>query len=180
MTKPLILIAEDDASIPFDLAGHIIIRRPRTLDDESTAFSKALESAFAGLFQKLSPALEDEPSRLIAKKEYRAAVIAAFSLLEHELRQSMEIAGYDKFMTRSSLGQLLEFARSQEILEPKLYAQVRAHMALRNRIAHTRAEVSAPQASTLVKDVAAAVAKVREANLTPRSTGHTTAGSVSL
>lgn len=171
IAKPLILIAEDDASIPFDLAKHLVIRRPRTLDDESTTFVKDLESAFAAVFLKLSPALEDEPSRLIAKKEYRAAVIAAFSLLEHELRQNIEIAGFDKFMTRSSLGQLLEFAKSREILEPKLYAQLRDHIALRNRIAHTRAEVTAQQARTLVKDVASVVSKVRESNLTLRSTG---------
>lgn len=175
MAKPLILIAEDDASVPFDLAKHLVIRRPRTLDDESTTFLKSLESAFAAAFQKLSPALEDEPSRLIAKKEYRAAVIAAFSLLEHELRQNMEVAGFDKFMTRSSLGQLLEFLKSREIIEPKLYAQLREHVVLRNRIAHTRAEVSAPQARALVKDVASVVAKIREANLTPRSTGRPSA-----
>ncbi|MFZ3287932.1 MAG: SIR2 family protein [Telluria sp.] len=175
MAKPLILIVEDDASVPFDLGMHLVIRRPRTLDGESTTFLKALESAFAAAFQKLSPALEDEPSRLIAKKEYRAAVIAAFSLLEHELRQNMEIAGFDKFMTRSSLGQLLEFAKSREILEPKLYTQLRAHVALRNRIAHTRAEVTAPQARALVKDVASVVLKVREVNLTSRSTGRPSA-----
>lgn len=168
MVKPLILIAEDDVSVPFDLAGHLVIRRPRTLDDESNAFSKALESAFAAAFRKLSPTLEDEPSRLIAKKEYRAAVIAAFSLLEHEIRQNMEIAGFNKLMTRSSLAQLLELVNSREILEPKLYTQLRSHVALRNRIAHTRAEVSAQQARALVKDVALVVSKVREANLTPR------------
>jgi SIR2-like protein len=176
MAKPLILIAEDEASVPFDLAGHAVIRRPRTLDDESTSFTKALESAFANAFQKLSPALEDEPNRLISKKEYRAAVIAAFSLLEHELRQNVEMAGLDKFMTRSSLGQLLEFARSREMMEPKLYAQIRAHVSTRNRIAHTRAEVTAQQARSVVKDVTAAVAKVREANLTLRSSGPATAG----
>jgi hypothetical protein len=175
IAKPLILIAEDDASIPFDLAKHLVIRRPRTLDGESTPFVKELEAAFSAVFRKLSPALEDEPSRLISKKEYRAAVIAAFSLLEHELRQNIEIAGFDKFMTRSSLGQLLEFARSREILDPELFVQLRQHIALRNRIAHTRAEVSAQQARALVKDVASVVAKVRESNLTLRSNGQPSA-----
>jgi hypothetical protein len=176
MAKPLILIAEDDVSIPFDLAMHRVIRRPRTLDDESTAFLKSLESAFAAAFEKLSPALEDEPSRLIAKKEFRAAVIAAFSLLEHELRQNMEIAGFDKFMSRYSLVQLLEFAKSREILEPKHYIQLRGHLMLRNRIAHSRAEVTIQQARAVVKDIAVVVAKFRAANLTPRSSGAPTAG----
>jgi hypothetical protein len=160
--KPLILIAEDEANIPFDLAGHLVIRRPRVLDDESTTFSKELESAFASAFQKLSPALEDEPGRLVVKKEYRAAVIAAFSLLEHELRQKIDIAGFNKFGARSSLAQLLEFARSREFFDVNLYAKLREHMKVRNRIAHSRVEVAAPQARAIVKDVALAASRIRE------------------
>jgi NAD-dependent SIR2 family protein deacetylase len=169
MTKPLILIAEDEASIPFDLSSHIVIRRPRTLDEDSSPFTKALESAFAGAFEKISPALEDEPNRLLAKKEYRAAVIAAFSLLEHELRQQLELLNLDTFSSRSSLGSLMEIARSREILPPKVFDRLRMHASMRNRIAHSRTEVTSQQAKVLVKDVSAAVAKVREANLTLRS-----------
>ncbi len=171
MSKPLILIAEDQVSVPFDLSNHIVIRRPRSLDVESTTFFKALEAAFAKAFEKISPALEDEPSRLIVKKEYRAAVIAAFSLMEHELRQYLELVGLDTFSSRSSLGSLMEIARSREIFDPKLFEKIRMHASMRNRIAHTRVEVSAQQAKTLVRDISTAVARVREANLTLRSTG---------
>lgn len=179
LSKPLILIAEDEATVPFDLAGHLVIRRPRTLDDESNTFTKALEAAFADAFKKLSPTLEDEPNRLVAKKEYRAAIIAAFSLLEHELRQSVEAEGLDKLVVRASLGHLLEFARSREVFDARLSQRLRAHVSLRNRIAHTRAEATSQQAKAVVKDVAIAVSQVREANLTLRSTGPTAAGGVS-
>ena len=171
MAKPLILIADDQGSVPFDFSKHIVIRRPRSLDDESTTFFKALEAAFAKAFEKISPALEDEPSRLITKKVSRAAVIAAFSLMEHELRQYLELVGLDTFSSRSSLGSLMEIARSREIFDPKIFEKIRMHAATRNRIAHTRTEVSAQQAKTLVREISTAVARVREANLTLRSTG---------
>lgn len=165
MSKPLILIAEDEANLPFDLSSHIVIRRPRSLDDESHAFTKALEDAFAKAFEKISPSLEDEPSRLLSKKEYRAAVIASFSLLEHELRQRLELWGLGSMTTRSSLSQLLEVAKLKDVVDAKLFTQLRQHMSVRNRIAHTRAEISAQQAKVLVRDLAQAVKRVRGSNL---------------
>ena len=103
-------------------------------------------------------------------------VFAVFSLLEHELRQHLELRGLDSFVSRSSLMTLLDVARSKEVLSPKELNQIRAHVSVRNKIAHTRGEVSAQQARAIVREVSAAVAKVREANLTRRrSSGPPTA-----
>ncbi|MDR3542727.1 MAG: SIR2 family protein [Desulfosporosinus sp.] len=176
MAKPLILIAEDQASIPFDIANHLVIRKPRSMDDESPIFIKIIESAFADAFSRISPTLEEEPNRLVAKKEYRAAVIAAFSLLEHDLRHFFESSGMNAFSNRSSLTMMLEYARSKEVLSQEEFHQIRAHANVRNRIAHTRGEVSSPQAKVIVRDVSAAMIKIREANLALESsrlaTGH--------
>ena len=170
-TKPLILIAEDQTSIPFDVASHVVIRRPQSLDEASPAFIKSLESAFEGAFARISPSLEDEPSRLVAKKEYRAAVIAAFSLLEHDLRQFFESSGLDVFSARSSLTMLLEYAQSKEVLTPKMFHQIKGHAMIRNKIAHSRGEVTSAQAKLIVRDVSAAMSKIRATNLTLRSSG---------
>jgi uncharacterized protein YutE (UPF0331/DUF86 family) len=170
MIKPLILIAEDQSSIPFDIARHQVIRRPRSLDEESPSFIKAIEFAFSEAFSRISSTLEDEPNRLITKKEYRAAVIAAFSLLEHDLRLLLESSGLDYIGARSSLGMLLEYAQKQEVLSLEEFKQIRSHVNIRNRIAHTRGEVSAAQAKTIVREVTSAMRKIREVNLNRRST----------
>jgi hypothetical protein len=175
MAKPLILIAEDQASIPFDIAKHLVIRKPQSLDDESPGFIKMIESAFADAFSRISPALEDEPSRLVVKKEYRAAVIAAFSLLEHELRQFFESSSLEAFSARSSLIMLLDYARSREVISPKEFQQIKGHASVRNRIAHTRGEVTPAQARTIVRDVSTAMSKIRESNLTRHASGTQTA-----
>jgi hypothetical protein len=171
--KPLILIAEDQSSIPFDVASHFVIRRPRSIDDESPAFIKSLETAFEGAFAKISPSLEDEPSRLVAKKEYRAAIIAAFSLLEHDLRQFYESSGLDAFAARSSLTMLLEYARSKGVLNTKEFQEIRGYAVIRNRIAHSLGEVTSAQAKLIVRGASASMSKIRKANTIRRSASHT-------
>ncbi|RQU17572.1 SIR2 family protein [Burkholderia cenocepacia] len=164
MSKPLILVADNQASIPFELSQHIVIRRPRSLDEESPDFIKSFESVLADAFSKISPSLEDEPNRLLAKKEYRAAIIAAFSLFEHELRQLFEASASDRFAHRSSMLMLLEYARSKEVLSFKDVEALRQHMKTRNHVAHTPIEINAAQARTIVRAVSSATSKVRKAN----------------
>ncbi|MCW2957194.1 MAG: putative rane protein [Thermoleophilia bacterium] len=167
--KPLILIAEDLAAVPFDLKGHMVIRRPANLEEDPGVFVKRLEQAFASAFATISPSLEDEPNRLLAKKEYRAAVIAVFSALEHELRQMLETTGVEPFASRASLLMLLDYAKRENVLAVPVFDAIRKHMAVRNRIAHTKGEVTAAVARVIVGDVSKAIAAVREANLARRS-----------
>lgn len=169
MAKPLILIAEDQATVPFDVSNHQVIRRPRSLDEESSSFIKAIELAFADAFSRISPSLEDEPDRLLKKKEYRAAVIAAFSLLEHDLRQLFELSGLDLFASRSTLRMMLDYAKKEEVFTTQEFGRIRSHMIVRNRITHSRVEIPAAQAKTIVREIAEATAKLRDANLTRRS-----------
>jgi hypothetical protein len=159
--KPVILISEDPPNLPFDIKDHIFIRRPASLESESSKFLKELEKAFSSAFELISPSLEDEPSRLLSKKEYRASVIAVFSSLEHELRQLLASSGLDAFASRSSLTMLLDFANSKELLTKEDFYQLRKHVMVRNRIAHTRAEITPVQAKAIVTDVSAAIVKLR-------------------
>lgn len=169
LSKPLILIADDQSNIPFDLAQHIVIPRPKSLDDESGAFLKSLENAFATVFEKLSPALEDEPSRLLAKKEFRAAVIAVFSLLEYELRQVLDLQGWDAYKGRPSLMALLDYARSNQLVSAEEFQQIRHHATVRNKLAHAHGDINAATARAIVRETLRIIARVRKANLTPRS-----------
>jgi uncharacterized protein (UPF0332 family) len=161
--KPLILIAHDVAAVPFDLKGHIVIQRPAHLDEEQGIFIKALEEAFASAFARISPLLEDEPNRLLAKKEYRAAVIAVFSALEHELRQMLETSSLDQFSSRASLSMLLEHAAKQGFLRSEDFQILRKHINVRNKIAHTSGTVTQSVARTILIDVSRVIQAVRAA-----------------
>ncbi len=167
--KPVILIAEDLAAVPFDLKGQLILRRPVSTEDEQGTFLAALESAFASAFASISPSLEDEPNRLLAKKEYRAAVIAVFSALEHELRNLLEVSNVESFASRASLIMLLEYAKRERVLTDTLFETTRRHAAVRNRIAHSKGDVSASASRAIVRDVSKVIGAVRETIVARRS-----------
>jgi len=168
--KPLIVVADDQSALPFDLTSASVIRRPLAFGEDASSFFVDIEAAFADAAAKLSSTFEDEPSRLLQKKEYRAAVIAAFSALEHELRQFAERESVEKFAFRMGISVLLDFARSREVISEAEYQRLREGVAVRNRLAHTRGEVSAQQARSLVRGADAAAAKVRQATTAPRPT----------
>lgn len=165
--KPLILIAEDTTALPFDLKGHIVIKRPASLDEESREFIHELEKSFAAAFARISPTLEDEPNRLLIKKEYRAAVIAVFSALEHELRKLIEQSSLDEisFSSRASIRGMLDYSLKKEILNVKQHAGLRKHLIVRNEIAHTNGGVTAPTARLIVKEVLEVILIIRAARL---------------
>jgi hypothetical protein len=162
-SKPLILIAEEGLTIPFDISNHNVIKKPKSIEDDSNDFFKLLENAFEKAFAKISPSLEDEPSRLLGKKEFRAAIIASFALLEHDLRQYYESTGLDAFAARSSLSMFLEFARSKDILTGKEVKLINSHAIIRNRIAHSREDVPEALAKPIVREVSIIISKIREA-----------------
>lgn len=163
--KPLILIAGDTATMPFDLKGHIVIKRPASLDEESSGFIHELERAFASAFARISPTLEDEPNRLLLKKEYRAAVIAVFSALEHELRKLIEQSSLEEvsFSNRASIRGMLDYSLKQGILNTKQHAGLRKHLMVRNEITHTNGGVTATIARLIVKEVLEIILIIRAA-----------------
>ncbi|MHB1351144.1 MAG: SIR2 family NAD-dependent protein deacylase [Desulfobulbaceae bacterium] len=171
-TKPLILIAEDLASFPIDVSNHLIIRRPHSFDENIDVFLSSLEKTFSSISSDITPALEEEPARLITKREYRAAVIAVFTLLEHELRQLLESSGKEQFSNRFSILQLIQHAVASELIDESDYKEIRMYMNVRNKLVHTRADVPANEAKKIVKDISRLAVRVREKNQTIRSTSN--------
>jgi hypothetical protein len=81
----LIAIVEEGIPLPFDIAKIALIVRPREWSDQNHEFLRALANRLEALSRQLEPAREHEAMRLLEKKEYRAAVVAAFTQLEHDL-----------------------------------------------------------------------------------------------
>lgn len=166
--KPLILIAEDLAAVPFDLKEHIVLRRPASFEEEPGTFIGELEKEFEIAFAGISKSLEDEPNRLLQAKEYRAAVIAVFSALEHELRKLMGGNNSMPFAARGSLNILLDYVKVGNPQSASLFDSVRKHVLVRNKIAHTKGEVSATVARAIVADVSKLIILAKEANTAQR------------
>ena len=88
---PLMAIIIEEGQTPSqDLPENAtIFKRPKDLNFMRSEFADQLEQWFSDSASTLVPNLSGEPERLLEKKEYRAAIIAAFSLLEVVIKESL-------------------------------------------------------------------------------------------
>lgn len=90
--------------------------RPVILSEDSD-FIQTLARALGRLGQEMGHVQILEPRRLFQAKEYRAAVIAAMSLLEAELRQRLDNEPWDKVEKPASMRQLVGRAMQANLIQ---------------------------------------------------------------
>ena len=156
-----IAISKSVEKLSAHLADGLVLVRPTDLDsDEAAPFLARLGQYLAEEFARIAPRLDEEPLRLLQLDEYRAAVIASYSLLEHELR--LTLAAYD-IVTRTgrrpvTIRELLSHSVQLELLSPELVVELQRYSGIRVRIAHTYdAGVDASAATTIVQTVFKAI-----------------------
>jgi hypothetical protein len=158
----VLAIAEESSRLPTDIAGIVYLNRPKGQASEKEAFLNRIDSWFAEQAERLGSELYQEPLRLLNKKEYRAAVISAMTLLENKLRKTTQIQ--DGFVVRSdravSLWRLIEKAMEAKLLTEKEGHMIREWTMVRNRAVHTTEEVAAKEARSIVKSVMAIIDNV--------------------
>lgn len=127
------------------------IRRPDVLSEDSP-FVFELASVFQALANEMGLAQNLEPRRLFEAKEYRAAVIAAMTLLEATLRQRLNKPVREVVQRPMSLRQLLSRALEENVLQDS-YEEVLRWTKLRNDAVHTAKPVSRNEAKIAVEGV---------------------------
>jgi hypothetical protein len=128
------------------------IQRPDVLSEDSQfifdlAFALEVMANEMGLAQNL------EPRRLFEAKEYRAAVIAAMTLLEATLRRRLNKAVREAVQRPMSMRQLLRQAFEEDILQDIPNEEVMRWTKLRNDAVHTGKSVSRSEARIVVEGV---------------------------
>src|ERR1700688_2766662 len=93
-----------------------------------------------------------EPRRLFEAREYRAAVIAAMTLLEATLRQRLNKSPWGEAQRPLLLRQLLNRAAEANIL-PNAREEILNWTKLRNKAVHTADSVSRNEAKAVVEGV---------------------------
>jgi SIR2-like domain len=123
------------------------------LDEED---AKSLEELIASL-PNIVPYLArlDEALRLLGAGEHRAAVIAAMSYLETELRRQLDLPALHRVRRPMSLRGLLNEAVDKQIIKATSAATVDQWIALRNEAVHANVLVTKQKATEVVKGVTA-------------------------
>jgi hypothetical protein len=127
------------------------IRRPLVLSDDDE-FIWQLAKALEAIAEEMGLAQRYEPRRLLKAKEYRAAVIAAMTLLESTLRQRLNKPSPEAVRRPMSMRQLLELAIKEGIAQDH-YQDVLVWTKLRNDAVHTGRRVSRQEAQAVVEGV---------------------------
>lgn len=160
-----VLISENGSSIPNEFSNEFYIKRERNIYDYIEDFSITMDNIFANLYLELQAGFENEPDRLIEKREYRAAVVSAITLLESQLRTKLE-KRFDLRFKPYSLRQLLDLAYKEELIDKKHYANLTQWIMIRNKLVHTAGNIDSKTAKKIVTNVNEVITDLKEKETT--------------
>jgi hypothetical protein len=148
----ILLIGQQGARPPSDLARHRYIQRPDVNLEDADSFLATVDEWLGAAATELRPTLLAEPSRLLEAGENRAAVISAISLLESLLRRcvTMSAASSPKAVTWRDL---LHNAQNQGLLGQTPMKVVQEWLRTRNEIVHGPKNVTKSEAKQIVNGV---------------------------
>jgi len=148
----LIPVVTDNTQLPAPAVHMYSVRRPEKLSEDSP-FVQQLAQIFWVIADQMGVVQSQEPRRLFEAKEYRAAVIAAMSLLEALLRQRLNKPIREAVQRPMSVRQLADRALSDNLLMLDAHADILRWAKLRNDAVHTARPVSRNEARLVVEGV---------------------------
>jgi hypothetical protein len=149
----LIVIVTETAQVPPSAHDLIVIIRPKKLTDNLELFAQELENHLRNLANDSGASRMAEPNRLFQAKEYRAAVIAALTLLETSLRNRLNKSPWDQVQRPLALRSLIDRAIEQQLIQPELRERLNSWMRTRNEVVHSPKPISKAQAREIVDGV---------------------------
>jgi hypothetical protein len=160
---PIVIVASDQAQAINLSEPHPIIYREGLSDDAFDAFSAELVHQLVYV-ANAQPIRGNEAQRLLAAREYRAAVIAAMSELEVVLQKyvgsaikpTVSISIHRPAPLRVMLTHAMEMGLITEVEQRR----IREWMGVRNTVIHEGEEVSAKVAKSIVDGVNRIVGKI--------------------
>lgn len=149
----LIVVITDGEQLPPPVTGYETVVRQSLLSDESDAFVEELRARLSALAGTIGINEFDEPRKLLAVQQYRAAVVSAMTLLESALRDQMRKKAWTDVQRPMSMRSLIDRAIEDGIILPKPRKQLREWMHVRNQVAHTPQQISRAKAHAIVEGV---------------------------
>ena len=149
----LIVVVTDKEQIPPTAADFPVVTRPNVVADDPAAFIVALYDRLLIIADEVGAVRQAEPRRLLAVREYRAAVISAMALLEAKLRERLNKSQWPQTRRPLSLRSLADLAAQQGQITQELRTRIDPWMRVRNEVVHSSISVSAAQAREIVTGV---------------------------
>ncbi len=129
MKKPLILLAERESTVPFDVAQERVIFYDEQLDQASDALKNAISVALAGSLVRATQQFEIGA--------YPGAIAAAAVVLEQRLICLLQVRQITR-TDRMSIGQMLRIMKDHKLVSSPRLAKLLRVADLRNQSVHAR------------------------------------------
>jgi hypothetical protein len=155
--KPLrlIVVVPEGDQVPAIANEWPIIRRPANITDVGEEFVQGLIGSLKDIAADIGGQRGAEPQRLLAAREFRAAVISALSLLEAILRSRLNKAQWPQISRPLALRSIVDLAIAQGVIDQRVRPQLDSWMKTRNEVVHSARAVSKAQATEIVTGVTA-------------------------
>jgi SIR2-like domain len=148
----VLVITDQAGALATDLSGVRALVRPGPSFTDAEPFLHRVADWFAERAEAIRPTLDVEPERLLQIGSARAAVIAAMTLLEVQLRKSLALDAKSESRPMS-LGQLARLASTVQLIGPEAAERIRAWLRIRNVAVHTANPISLREARGVIDGV---------------------------
>ena len=156
----IVVTTEHEHASRTEVDGVRVVLRPNVVSEDPEEFVQELAEALRTISAEAGGRRQAEPERLLAAKEYRAAVISAMTLLESRLREHLNKSPWPQLRNPMSMRSLLGIAREQEILDHQHATKLDGWMRIRNEVVHSSTDVSRARAAEIVHGVLDLVARL--------------------
>ncbi len=170
MNKPIenILMLSSAPEIPSEFEQLISIMLPKSTLKDAPDFWDTVYRWFKDRSAVINDDIGNEPMRLFNKREYRAAIISAISLLEIKLRKALsekhEFPETNRSrrepLTSLSNREMLRFLNQREAITGNQYERALSWLRTRNQSAHENKTISRKTAQELISGVLSLIKKI--------------------
>jgi hypothetical protein len=149
----LIVVVTDKKQLPPTAIDFRVVTRPNVVTGDAGDFLAALHDHLLTIANEVGAAQQAEPRRLLAVREYRAAVISAMALLEAKVRERLNKVQWPQTRRPMSFRSLLDVATESGQITQQVRSRIHPWMRVRNEVVHSSILVSAAQARQIVNGV---------------------------
>jgi hypothetical protein len=149
----LIVVGTSADSLPSPLEPVIQLIRPNLLAGDPEDFITELVSVLQSIGNERGLDQQNEPQRLFALREYRAAVIAAMTLFESRLRSALGKSQAVPSGRYLPLRALIDQATKSQIVDQGLITPVYSWLKIRNAAVHSGMPIGKAEANEVLTGV---------------------------
>lgn len=152
LNKKILIIRGESMSSPNDINNFTNIIRPDNPYNDIEYIVTKIEDWFKSVTDPMSLTYEKEPKRLLDKKEYKAAVISAMTLLEVKMKKliynSDEISG-----SQTSFNSIYSIAKDRNMIDSNQFLEIKEWGSVRNKLVHSNDTIKVGDAKKIVNGV---------------------------